>query len=74
VTIDIYIIQINYIYVYYVFIYICIQYNLQVVAIDREDPWADKLKDIDDVQRQIPGMSAASKACQQLVKQRSLSI
>jgi len=28
----------------------------KVVAIDREDPWADKLKDIDDVQRLIPGL------------------
>lgn len=28
----------------------------KVVVIDREDPWADKLKDIDDVQRQIPGL------------------
>jgi inorganic pyrophosphatase len=28
----------------------------KVVAIDREDPWAEKLKDIDDVQRHIPGL------------------
>lgn len=28
----------------------------KVVAIDREDPWADKLHDIEDVQQMVPGM------------------
>jgi len=28
----------------------------KVVVIDREDPWAEKLKDIDDVHKMIPGL------------------
>ena len=28
----------------------------KVVAIDREDPWAEKLHDIEDVKRMVPGM------------------
>jgi len=31
----------------------------KVVAIDREDPWAQRLHDIEDVEREVPGILGA---------------